>query len=134
MIEISGLKIKTSSRLLPPPGYVAITLFGKILMRKTEQDALKYFNTIRGKTMLSHEYIHIKQYEDVGSWLKFYILYIWYFLKLYICTFNWKMSYYTVPFEAEAYAKQKPKYMMEKSDWKSYKMSNKQRKAYFKHL
>lgn len=79
---------------------------------------------------MNHENIHVLQKKSVKSWILFYILYIWYFLKLYLCTFNSDMSYRTIPFEAEAYINQNDmNYSL--SHWKDYKKNNKERKLWY---
>jgi hypothetical protein len=79
---------------------------------------------------MNHENIHVLQKKCVKSWILFYILYIWYFLKLYLCTFNSDMSYRTIPFEAEAYINQNDmNYSL--SHWKDYKKNNKERKLWY---
>lgn len=94
-----------TSRFLPPKGYFAITLFGKILIRK--QNAKNWELTCdspSGKTMLHHEWIHVQQAVSThDSWICFYLRYIYYFLKNRPLRYGEKISYYANPFEMEAY-------------------------------
>ena len=57
--------------------------------------------------MKNHEMIHLRQAQSCGdSWLRFYLLYIWYWLKG--LRMNRKMkhaAYLLNPFEMEAYAR-----------------------------
>lgn len=46
--------------------------------------------------LVNHELIHVEQIKDCG-FLKFYILYIWYWYK-------YDFNYYANPFEVEAFA------------------------------
>lgn len=124
-IYTNGIHIMTGFKLLPS-GYSAITLFGWVFMRKNYEEAIAYLNTNRGQLTISHEKIHILQKKSTKLWAIFYILYIWYFLKLYLCTFKWRLSYRTIPFEMEAFDRQYE--VVEKSEWKHYIFSNKERK------
>ena len=87
-----------------PKGYEGLTFFGKILA--PTQELADHFN--RGFSSLkNHEMIHLRQAQSCGdSWIRFYLLYIWYWLKG-LCM-NRKMkhaAYLLNPFEMEAYAR-----------------------------
>lgn len=127
---VNGLNIITGFKILPP-GYAAITLFGIVFMRRSYIDAINYLNSARGQLLINHEKIHILQKKSIHSWIIFYILYIWYFLKLYLSTFNWKMSYKTIPFELESYNNEIKG--LDKSNWRVWRMSNKDRKNWYKY-
>lgn len=127
---VNGLNIITGFKILPP-GYAAITLFGIVFMRRSYIDAINYLNSSRGQLLINHEKIHILQKKSIHSWIIFYILYIWYFLKLYLSTFNWKMSYKTIPFELESYNNEIKG--LDKSNWRVWRMSNKDRKNWYKY-
>ncbi|MBR5038009.1 MAG: hypothetical protein IKX65_04725, partial [Prevotella sp.] len=64
-------------------GYEGLTFFGHILT-PTPQEALR-FNSGTDKmsaAMKNHEMIHLRQAQAChDSWLLFYLLYIWYWLK-----------------------------------------------------
>lgn len=128
-IEIDGLKI-ISNKIIPFGKYVAITFFGRVYTKKSKDNLKTYLNSIAGIRMIKHESIHLMQAKQCKTWLWFYILYLWYFIKLYFCTLKWNVSYRTIPFEIEAYRFQdKPDY--NETNWKKYIMTNKERKQYF---
>ena len=85
-------------------GYEGLTFFGQILT-PTQELADRFnasFNALK-----NHEMIHLRQAQSCGdSWLRFYLLYIWYWLKG--LRMNRKMkhaAYLLNPFEMEAYAR-----------------------------
>ena len=87
-----------------PKGYEGLTFFGKILA--PTQELADTFN--KGFSSLkNHEMIHLRQAQSCGdSWIRFYLLYIWYWLKG--LRMNRKMrhaAYLLNPFEMEAYAR-----------------------------
>lgn len=130
MIVIDKLKF-IKGTILPPSGYKAITLFGYVLTHMTDEEVIEYAKTDRGKRLITHETTHILQKEECSnSWLFFYVLYIWYFFKMYLCTFQWKVSYKTIPFELEAYFNEVEP--ISKSHWRMYRMNNKKRQEIFK--
>ena len=130
MIDYKGIRISCNHKIIPFKNYNAINFFGRLLTRMSEVDMINYLGTERGKILVNHERIHLLQKETLHSWLLFYILYFWYWAKLYFVTFNHKMSYRTIPFEIEAYGYETD---MEynKSYWKSFKLKNKERKIFF---
>lgn len=68
---------------------------------------------------MHHEIIHVIQARSMGGWLWFYILYIWYWIKLFIRKRNAREAYYAHPFEQEAYEHQaEPTY--NQSRWRDY--------------
>lgn len=76
--------------------YDYLTWCGKCIIRKgstepTEQD-------------INHENIHLTQAKDVGSWIKYYVKYLWSWMKL--SPFFGTYGYYLNKFETEAYAKE----------------------------
>lgn len=83
-------------------GYAALTFFGYILTH-TQQEA-DQFNSHYDE-LKNHEMIHLRQAQATGdSWLRFYALYFWYWLKG--LRWNRKMknaAYRLNPFEIEAY-------------------------------
>jgi hypothetical protein len=94
-----------------PKGYEGLTFFGQILA-PTQAEADR-FNS--GYTSLkNHEMIHLRQAQACGdSWLRFYLLYIWYWLKNKIVLLRKRYrpcrlknaAYLLNPFEIEAYGK-----------------------------
>ena len=94
------MKIKKQNRILiienvilPPKGFIAITIFGIIFTRE-----LKKISSI----VFRHENIHVKQQLE----MLFILFFIWYgiewFVKL-IITRNLDRAYRSISFEAEAY-------------------------------
>ena len=85
-------------------GYEGLTFFGQILT--PTQELADRFNAGLDE-MKNHEMIHLRQAQSCGdSWLRFYLLYIWYWLKG--LRMNRKMkhaAYLLNPFEMEAYAR-----------------------------
>lgn len=134
-LKYKGITFITGCKLLPPPGYSAITLFGYVFTRKSYADVSRYLSMDRGKIWANHENIHILQKKEVWSktWLIFYILYLFYFFKAWPFSMNWKTAYKTIPFELEAYSNQS-NLEYTTSNWKKYCLSNKDRKTYFNKL
>lgn len=126
----NGMRLKCDCKILPPKGYSAITLFGTVYTKKTEEEIDWYLLTINGKKWLNHERIHCEQKKEThNSWVVFYLLYLWYFFKMWpFCTANWSLAYATIPFEMEA--KQNEHKMGYTSKWMSYVYPNSWRKAY----
>ena len=85
-------------------GYEGLTFFGQILT--PTQELADRFNAGLDE-MKNHEMIHLRQAQSCGdSWFRFYLLYIWYWLKG--LRMNRKMkhaAYLLNPFEMEAYAR-----------------------------
>ena len=120
-----------------PRGYEGLTFFGKILT-PTQQEADRYN---RGYSSLkNHEMIHLRQAQSCGdSWLRFYLLYIWYWLRI-----SWfggravrrqlrNAAYLLNPFELEAYGRMYDLDYLQRckggaEEWRRYaKMSVKER-------
>ena len=111
-------------------GFEGLTFFGKIL---TPTQALAdEFN--EGFTALkNHEMIHLRQAQSCGdSWLRFYLLYLWYWLRA--LPANRRMrhaSYLLNPFEMEAYRHMNDLHYLAKgeaNEWRKFaKMSIKER-------
>jgi len=86
-------------------GYEGLTFFGHILA--PTQELADRFNGSADRALKNHEMIHLRQAQSCGdSWIRFYLLYIWYWLKG--LRMNRKMkhaAYLLNPFEMEAYAR-----------------------------
>ena len=86
-------------------GYEGLTFFGQILA--PTQELADRFNGSADRALKNHEMIHLRQAQSCGdSWIRFYLLYIWYWLKG--LRMNRKMkhaAYLLNPFEMEAYAR-----------------------------
>ena len=83
-------------------GYEGLTFFGTILT-PTQREA-DIFNS-GYSTLKNHEMIHLRQAQSCGdSWLRFYLLYIWYWLRALPANRKLKHGAYLLnPFELEAY-------------------------------
>jgi hypothetical protein len=86
-------------------GYEGLTFFGHILA--PTQELADRFNGSADRALKNHEMIHLRQAQSCGdSWIRFYLLYIWYWLTC--LRMNRKMkhaAYLLNPFEMEAYAR-----------------------------
>ena len=86
-------------------GYEGLTFFGHILA--PTQELADRFNGSADCALKNHEMIHLRQAQSCGdSWIRFYLLYIWYWLTG--LRMNRKMkhaAYLLNPFEMEAYAR-----------------------------
>ena len=118
-------------------GYEGLTFFGHILA--PTQELADRFNGSADRALKNHEMIHLRQAQSCGdSWLRFYLLYIWYWLTG--LRMNRKMkhaAYLLNPFEMEAYARMNDLDYLKgpATEWRIYaKMKLKDRlKLYKKH-
>jgi hypothetical protein len=108
-----------SNKILPPKGYSAITLYPFIVIRGSKDEAVEYLKTARGRRTLNHERLHELQVLDIGI-IKFYVLYVYYYIVLRFKGFNSQSAYYNIPFEREAYANDENFYFC-KTEWRSQK-------------
>ena len=89
-------------------GYEGLTFFGHILA--PTQELADAFNA-KPNALKNHEMIHLRQAQSChDSWFRFYILYIWYWLRT-VCFGGFAVrrqlkhaAYLLNPFEIEAYA------------------------------
>jgi hypothetical protein len=120
-------------------GYEGLTFFGRILT-PTQADADRFNNGYN--PLKNHEMIHLRQAQSCGdSWMRFYILYIWYWLKIRIAKMLSRdgslkirnAGYLLNPFELEAYGRMyDPDYLKKcngmAEEWRKYaRMSLKER-------
>ena len=111
-------------------GYEGLTFFGTILT-PSQADA-DHFNS-DFSAMKNHEMIHLRQAQSCGdSWLRFYLLYIWYWLKALPANRQLKHGAYLLnPFEMEAYRHMNNLSYLSKgeaTEWRQFaKMSIKER-------
>ena len=111
-------------------GFEGLTFFGTILTpTQTLADEFnKEFNVLK-----NHEMIHLRQAQTCGdSWLRFYLLYIWYWLKALPANRKLKHGAYLLnPFEIEAYRHMDDLHYLangEANEWRKFaKMSIKER-------
>ena len=82
-------------------GFEGLTFFGQILT--PSEDTARLFKV--SPEMKNHEMIHLRQAQSCGdSWLRFYLLYIWYWLRALPANRQLKRGAYLLnPFELEAY-------------------------------
>jgi len=124
-------------------GYDGLTFFGHILT-PTQQEADRFNAGESGDSMSAamknHEMIHLRQAQAChDSWVCFYLLYIWYWLKAW-CIGRRSIrrqlnhaSYLLNPFEMEAYGRMYDLSYLKRcekgaQEWRTYaKMSMKQR-------
>lgn len=114
-----SITISCGHRLLPPKGYFGIMLFGRVWTRASWDEMRRYLATPGGAVFMHHEIIHVIQARSMGGWLMFYILYIWYWIKLFIRKRNARAAYYAHPFEQEAYEHQAES-TYNQSRWRDY--------------
>lgn len=85
------------SKIIPPKGFVAINLFGLIVVRK---------GFTLTKASLNHEKIHTRQMIE----MLFLLFYLWYVIEYLIRLIQYKgaflEAYRNISFEREAYAMQ----------------------------
>ena len=111
-------------------GFEGLTFFGKILT--PTQTLADEFNT-GFNALKNHEMIHLRQAQSCGdSWWRFYLLYIWYWLKALPANRQLKHGAYLVnPFELEAYRHMNDLTYLangKATEWRQYaKMSIKER-------
>ncbi len=86
-------------------GYEGLTFFGQILA--PTQELADRFNGSADRALKNHEMIHLRQAQSCGdSWIRFYLLYIWYWLTGLRMNRQMKHAAYLLnPFEMEAYAR-----------------------------
>ena len=128
-------------------GYEGLTFFGHILT-PSQQEADRFNAGVSGDrmsaAMKNHEMIHLRQAQAChDSWLLFYLLYIWYWLKT-ACLAGRRVrrqlkhaAYLLNPFEMEAYGRMNDLSYLKRceggaQEWRIYaKMSLKQRLQHY---
>lgn len=79
----------------PFKGYSAMSWCGKIVTRNPERISI---------TVSNHEKIHLMQAKKYQTWIQYYLVYLWQWMKGNPLTSPSASAYYTIPFEMEAYA------------------------------
>ena len=117
----------------PFDGYSMMMWCGRLITKKE-----KYLNP--STTTLRHETIHLKQAQRYSHWYKYYLRYVWEWIKGNPLSHPSSSAYYTNPFEIEAYAneykiqynptadtlvkytitKRKATYRANRNNWKNY--------------
>ena len=95
--DYNQLKFKKMEHF-PFNGYSAMMWCGYLISRYDE-------NKLNAQ-IWTHERIHQKFAEQKGSWFKFYMNYLWEWIKGNPLIKPAKSAYYTIPTEMEAYANQ----------------------------
>lgn len=119
-IEKYGIKFHPNFKLLHK-NFGAITLFGHVYTRKTQEELEKWLETFSGKKMANHEKIHMLQVDSFKlGYVGFYAYYLAYWVKnLFKYGFN-MYAYYNIPFEKEAYDNDL-NFTYNKTRWKNYR-------------
>jgi hypothetical protein len=145
------VRVKRPSRIADMPvsyddfwigkGFSALTFFGTIVAASTKDAAAM---EREGSSLKRHEMIHLRQAQATGdSWLLFYLLYGWYYLRaLRQNRHMHNAAYYINPFELEAYQNEDDQHYLEQcnekgaTQWRNYaKMSPEERmKRFFPHF
>lgn len=95
----------------PFSGYSAMSWCGRLITRK---DPSKISDVI-----INHETIYLKQAQVKKTWVKYYLSYVWEWIKGNPIIHPASSAYYTIPYEMEAYANEEnPLYV------KSYEITN----------
>jgi hypothetical protein len=98
--QIKELEI-VQMKHFPFSGFSAMSWCGRLVTRRDP-------NTI-SETTKTHETIHLKQAQVEGSWFKFYLKYLAYWIKGNPFISPCNSAYYTIPYEMEAYANEENK-------------------------
>ena len=125
---------------LLPIGCLAMTFFGKMLIKRKDKKNWEYYEKSgMSDIVFNHEMMHVKQAVSTNdSWWKFYLLYIWYWLKANPLFNGFTFVYKMNPFELEAYSNERDLFYngvhsSGATRWKVYKtLTIKKRKAYWK--
>jgi len=118
-------------------GFEGLTFFGTILTpTQTLADDFNIHSVagdLKSAAIKNHEMIHLRQAQSCGdSWIRFYLLYIWYWLRALPTSRKMKHGAYLLnPFEIEAYRHMNDlQYLAngEANEWRKYaKMPIKER-------
>lgn len=99
----------------PFKGYLAMSWCGKIITRENNLSTIA----------INHERIHLEQALQFKSWVKYYLVYLYYWT---LGNPFSKASYYTIPFEMEACGKELDfDYNPTKNSWKKYKIKDRKK-------
>lgn len=88
----------------PFRGYSYMMWCGKMVYRKDSYETRrKEWITKQYKVSKNHETIHLMQAKQCGSWTKYYLRYLWEWMKGGLSS-PLSANYYLIPYEMEAYA------------------------------
>lgn len=101
--EVNELQLKETANF-PFEGYSYMMWCGYMVYRDSKADYIKeYINSEKFKKSYNHENIHLCQAQVKGSWWKYYLTYLWEWIKGGPIMNPASSAYYTIPFEMEAY-------------------------------
>lgn len=101
--EIEELKLMGMNHF-PFKGFSYMCWCGKMVYRKdTYETRRKEWITKKYKVSKNHETIHLMQAKLCGSWTKYYLHYLWEWMKGGLSA-PLSANYYLIPYEMEAYA------------------------------
>lgn len=86
------------SKYLVPKGYLGITIFPFMILRKR--------SLLQNRYLINHEKIHLRQQMELLI-IPFYIIYGFEFLVRLVQYRSWKLAYLNISFEREAYINEK---------------------------
>ena len=88
------------SKIIPFRGFVAINLFGFIIIRKEYKPLIELLSVL-----INHEHIHTEQWKEL-LYILFLPLYLLNYLINLLIYFNFRKAYRNICFEREAYVNQ----------------------------
>ena len=101
--EIDEVKLMGMEHF-PFKGFSYMCWCGKMVYRKdTYETRRKEWITKKYKVSKNHETIHLMQAKLCGSWTKYYLRYLWEWMKGGLSA-PLSANYYLIPYETEAYA------------------------------
>ena len=120
-----------SMKHYPFKGYRFMMWCGRMIYRiENKENIEKYMQTYAGKESMTHETIHLRQAQAVGSWVKYYWRYFVECIKGNPSCHPASSAYYTIPYEIAAYANQgNPDYLKNYTDdsFTRYKLKHRKR-------
>lgn len=100
MDKVELLEMKS----FPFKGYKYMMWCGKVIYRSDKKDRIESeLGTDLFKISMNHETIHLCQAQYKGTWFKYYISYLWEWIKGNPIVKPYSSAYYTIPYEMEAY-------------------------------
>lgn len=86
------------SKYFIPKGYAGIALYPFVILKESEFKS--------NRSLINHEYIHIKQQQELLVVLFYFFYYIEFLIRLFQYK-NWNLAYRNTSFEREAYQNEK---------------------------
>ena len=123
-----------SMKHYPFKGYRFMMRCGRMIYRiENKENIEKYMQTYAGKESMTHETIHLRQAQAVGSWVKYYWRYFVEWIKGNPICHPASSAYYTISYEMEAYANEdNPDYPVnyDRNNLSRYKIKGGRKKMY----